>query len=43
MILLSKLIDWFLPSLREKHGERLLPSHEKALMRWRIVAPRAAR
>jgi len=31
MILLSKLIDWFLPSLREKHGERLLPSHEKAL------------
>jgi hypothetical protein len=31
MILLSQLIDWFSPLLREKHGERLLPSHEKAL------------
>jgi hypothetical protein len=31
MILLSKLIEWFLPSLREKHGDRLLPSHEQAL------------
>jgi hypothetical protein len=31
MILLSTLIDWFLPGLRERHGHRLLPSHEKAL------------
>jgi hypothetical protein len=31
MILLSQPIDRFLPSLRRKHGTRLLPSHEKAL------------
>lgn len=31
MILLSTLIDRFLPSLRETHGNRLLPSHEKAV------------
>jgi len=31
MILLSTLIDWFLPGLRERNGHRLLPSHERAL------------
>lgn len=31
MILLSQLIERFLPRLRQRHGERLLPSHEQAL------------